>query len=184
MTKFGWVYLRVTTLSFLCSEAERKLKAEITLNYGRTEKITFLHTLVSDCEVGTGSDNYSQPGDSRISRQSTESLWAALPGYYLILAAAQKVNTMSYWKSWWNPFKFLFKMFSLYQRAELTLAGGTNTFFNFWGGPGWTRTPWPMGEGVELQVVLNSCCLALRTQPALFSIPLSALGGRSQVPCP
>lgn len=44
----------------------------------------------------------------------------------------------------------------------------------------------PMAKGGRcgIAVVLNSGCLALRTQPAHFSIPLSALGGRSQAPCP
>lgn len=68
MTEFERVYLRVTRLNLLCFEAERRLKAEITLNYRRIEKITFLHTRVSDCEICTGSNNY-RPGVSNTSRR-------------------------------------------------------------------------------------------------------------------
>lgn len=58
----------MTRLNFLCIEAEWRLKAKITLNYRRIEKIAFLHTQVSDCEICTGSNNYRQPGVSKISR--------------------------------------------------------------------------------------------------------------------
>lgn len=44
MTEFKQIYLRVTRLNVLCFEAEWRLKAEITLNYRRIEKITFAHS--------------------------------------------------------------------------------------------------------------------------------------------
>lgn len=68
MTVFEWVYLEVARLNFLCFEAEQRLREEITVNYRKIEKITFLHTQVSSCEICVGSNNYRQPGVSKISR--------------------------------------------------------------------------------------------------------------------
>lgn len=74
MTVFEWVYLKVARLNFLCFEAEQRLREEITVNYRKIEKITFLHTQVSSCEICVGSNDYRQPGVSKISRTDRKAI--------------------------------------------------------------------------------------------------------------
>lgn len=58
--------------NFLRFEAEQRHREEITLNYRRIEKITFLHTQVSSCEICVGSNNYRQPGVGMILRTNRQ----------------------------------------------------------------------------------------------------------------
>lgn len=91
--------------------------------------MTFLHTRVSDCEICTGSNNYKQPGVSKISRTDhrviMDCISRLLPDLWLRLKRSVQclIRNQDEILS-----KLLFKMFSLYQKAEVTLVVETSTF--------------------------------------------------------